>query len=130
MSISVPSGTVTGLDHCCHCVGMPAARRTSSATSAPWLSRRVITVRWAAPAHPSSTAIARPAPPAPSIATRLPAIGVTLAMAFTTPLPSLLCPTRRPSSTVTQLAAPMARTSSSTASRWETASILYGTVIP
>ena len=109
---------------------MPAARRTSSATSRPCSSRRVITVRCAAPAQPSSTAMARPAPPAPSIATRLPAMGVTLSIAFTTPLPSLLWPMRRPSSIGHPVGGADGRASSSMPSRKGMASILYGTVMP
>ena len=74
--------------------------------------------------------MARPAPPAPIIATRLPAMGVTLSIAFTTPLPSLLWPVRQPFSLVTQLAAPIVAASSSIPSRKGIAAILYGTVMP
>ena len=97
ISIVVPFGSVTGDFHCIHSLGTPDALRTRSATSRPCSSRRVTSVMCAAPAHAISTAIARPAPPAPSITTRWPFRGAIFAIAYTTPLPSLLGPVSRPS---------------------------------
>jgi len=96
----VPAGRATSPCQGCQIAGTPLARLTVAATSSPCSCRRVTRVRWAAPAQASSTAMARPAPPAPSITTRWPASGATLAIAFTTPLPSLLWPIRRPFSIV------------------------------
>ena len=100
-----------------------------STSSSPRETLRLMMCSFFAPSSAHSTPMALAAPPAPRIATTLPASGMSASFRERTkPLPSVFSPISLPSRTATVFTAPMMRAASLSSSRYSSTATLWGMV--